>query len=192
MSGLVILSLVDSWSLKWQRWEWDRVHSNFWSVHCPLPVCHSPRHSNRTGDGFCVPSALRFQSSDFANTEYTICIPYETFCAVVSHPKPNSVHWYLGLILFAGSVVICFASTFSPNGTDSCVGFLPCSLSNGIFPSRPFWHLDRMHPACSTNHGRTGALNVTLDGSDDSTQQHHRVLDELIRLLCLPSPRLQW
>ena len=101
-------------------------------------------------------------------------------------------YWYLGCILFIGSVVICFASTFSPNGTNFCVGFLPCNLLNGVFSSRPFWHLDRMHPACSTNHGRTGALNVTLDGSYDSTQQHHRVLDEPIRLLRLPSPRLQW
>ena len=31
--------------------------------------------------------------------------------------------------------MICLASTFSSNGTSSCVGFLPCSLSNGVLPS---------------------------------------------------------
>ena len=52
------------------------------TVHVPL--CHSPRYSNHAVDGFRVPSALRFQSSDFASSGYTICIPDETFCAVVS------------------------------------------------------------------------------------------------------------
>ena len=51
----------------------------------------------------------------------------------------------------------CLASTFSPNGTNSCVGFLPCSLSNGVLPSRLF----RMHPACSTNHGVTGESSLS-------------------------------
>ena len=84
--------------------------------------------------------------------------------------------------------MIRLASTFSPNGTNSCVGFLPCSLSNVVFPSRPFWHLDRMHPACSTNHGMTGesslsgSFDIALGCSDNSTQSHYRVLNESIQL----------
>ena len=39
--------------------------------------------------GFFVPSALRFQPSDFTSSEYTICISNETFRTVVSHSKPN-------------------------------------------------------------------------------------------------------
>ena len=80
-----------SGSFKWQWRDWDRVHSNFWSVHCPSAVYHSPRYTTYCLDVFCVPSALRFQSSDFASSEYTICIPHEALCAGVSHPKPNSV-----------------------------------------------------------------------------------------------------
>ena len=34
-------------------------------------------------------------------------------------------------------------------------------MTNGVLPSRPFWHLDRMHPACSTNHGLTGESSLS-------------------------------
>ena len=34
-------------------------------------------------------TAVRFQSSGFTSSEYTICIPYETFGTVVSHSEPN-------------------------------------------------------------------------------------------------------
>ena len=94
-------------------------------------VCHPPRHSNHIVDGFFVPPILRFQSPNFSGSEHAICIPNEALCAVVSHSKPNP-------ILFLGSVVTRLASTISPNGTNSCGGFLPCILSNGVFPSRPF------------------------------------------------------
>ena len=76
-------------SLKWQWKNWDRVHSNFWSVHCPSAVCHSPRYSNYTVHGLFVPTVPRFQSSDFVISEYTICIADETFCTFVSHSEPN-------------------------------------------------------------------------------------------------------
>ena len=135
---------LDSCSLKWQQKDWDRVHSNFWSVHCPVPVCHSPRYSNHTVDGFCVPSALRFESSDFASSECTICTPNETLFRIPSQIP----YWYLGFILFIGSVVICLASTFSPNGTNSMLcelgSFGPscdaqhtlcCDLLSGFFSS---------------------------------------------------------
>ena len=48
--------------------------------------------------------------------------------------------------------ILVSPAPFSPNG----VGYLPCNLSNGVRPSRPFWHLDKMLPACSTNHGKIG------------------------------------
>ena len=82
---------LDSCFLKRQRRDWNGVHSNFWSVHCPPAVCHSPRYSNHAVDCFRVPSVLRFQSPDFMSSEHTICNPGETLCAVVSHSKPNSV-----------------------------------------------------------------------------------------------------
>ena len=55
------------------------------------------------------------------------------------------------------------------------------SLKGRLFPSRPFWHLDRMHPACSTNHGMTGESSLSgscvllsmwhlIACSDNSTQ----------------------
>ena len=39
---------------------------------------------------------------------------------------------YLGFILFMGSVELRFASTLSPNKTNSCYNFLPCTLSNPV------------------------------------------------------------
>ena len=50
------------------------------------------------------------------------------------------------------------STLFAQTGINSCVGFLPCSLSNGVFPSRPLRQLDKMHLACSTNHSK-------IDGS---------------------------
>ena len=45
---------LDSCSFKWQWRDWNWVHSNIWSVHCPSAVCHSPKYSNYVLDGcFC-------------------------------------------------------------------------------------------------------------------------------------------
>ena len=63
---------------------------------------------------------------------------------------------YLGFILLGGSDDMGLASNFSPKSTNYRVSFLPCNFSNGVRPSRPFWHLDKMLPACSTNHGQIG------------------------------------
>ena len=82
---------LNACSLERQRRDRNGVHSNFWPVNCPPSICHSPRYSNHTVDSSCVPSVLRLQPSDFTSSEHTICIPDETFCAVVSHSKPNSV-----------------------------------------------------------------------------------------------------
>ena len=71
------------------------------------------------------------------------------------------------LILFSGSEGIGPASTFFPNGTNSCVGFLPCNLSNGVRPSRPLWHLDKMLHVPTTTARSESLL--------DTTQQHHCV-----------------
>ena len=99
------------------------VHSNFRSVYCPLFLRHPPRYSNHTVDNFCVPSVLRLQSPNFTSSENTICVPNEALCAVVSHPEPN--HELLPGVHSVPSMVIFLASTFSPNGTNSCVGCLP-------------------------------------------------------------------
>ena len=80
--------------------------------------------------------------------------------AVVSHSKPNP-------ILFMGSVETSFANTFSPSGTNSCDGFSPCSLSSGVFQSRPF--LTPGQDACCTFHQR---------------RQNWRVLPEWILCAC--------
>ena len=77
-------------------------------------------------------------------------------------------------------------------GTHFYDGVVSCNLSNGVFPSRPFRHLDKMHPACVfTNHGRhcdsspsgflCAVFNLTFDGSDGSAYEHHCVLDEPVR-----------
>ena len=71
---------LNSCSIKWQRKDFDRVHSNFWPVHFLSAACHSPKYSNYIHDGFFVSSALRFQPSDFEGSEYVICISTEAFC----------------------------------------------------------------------------------------------------------------
>ena len=152
---------LDSCSCKKQWRDWDRVYSKFLSAHCPSAVSHSPRYSNSVLDGVFVPSALRFQSSDFTCSKNTICIPNETFCTVASHSS-QILDLYLGFTLFMGSVVSCFANTFSPNGTNPCDCVLPCSISKSVFPLRSFRHLDKIHPACSTNHG-PNSLHLICD-----------------------------
>ena len=57
--------------LYWQQRNWKRVRSNFCSVHCPSDVCHFQRNSNYVLGGFFVPSAPRFQSSDFTSSAHT-------------------------------------------------------------------------------------------------------------------------
>ena len=80
---------------------------------------------------------------------------------------------------------------FLAHETNSCVGFLPFSLSKGVFPSRPImtpgqkapcmFHQPRQDKRFVTDSLLRAALNVTLDDSDDSTYQHHCVLDEPVR-----------
>ena len=138
--------------------EW--VPPNFWSWLLS-PIC--------PGSNLQIARALNTPSP----------FPMKQLCAVVSYPVPQ----------------ICGDSScqhFFQNGTNFCVGFLPCILSKVVLPSRPFWNLDEMHPACSTNHGMTSELSLrgscvllfdmALDCSDNSTQQHYRVLNEPIRL----------
>ena len=114
MSCLVIFSPLNSCFLKRQWRNWDRAHSSFWSVHCPSAVCQSPKFSNHAVDCFRVPSVLRFQSSEFAISEYTFCTPSQTFCTVAWHSKPNpelvsgihSVHWICGQSLCQHSLAM--------------------------------------------------------------------------------------
>ena len=102
---------------------------------CPLPTCQAAKQSNHTVDGLLVPSALRFQSSDFTCSERTLCTSNETFCTVVSS-EPHSEVLYLGFGLLIGAVEICLANTLSPNGTNSCDRFLPCSLFQMVLSHR--------------------------------------------------------
>ena len=88
-----------------------------------------------------------------------------------------------------GSVVICFANMYSPNGTNSCDGVLPCSLSRSVFPSRSFRHLDKIHPACTTNHG-THNLHFICDADVSSlflTIRHSGGSARPLYALCLAS-----
>ena len=120
----------------------------------PSAVCHSPMYSNYVVDGFFVPSALRFLSSDFTSSEHTISAFPRKHSALLFRNASHFQNLYPGFVLLQRFVEICLANTVSPNGTHACVGFLPCSLSDDAFSSRPFGHLVRMHPACSTNHGK--------------------------------------
>ena len=45
------------------------IESTFLPVNCPHAVCQPQGHSNRSVDGFFVPSAVHFQSSDFTSSE---------------------------------------------------------------------------------------------------------------------------
>ena len=102
-----------------------------------LLSCLDPRYSNHVLSDFFVPAALRFQYSDFTQSEYTICIPNETFYTVVSHIKPSPRSCILDsfcawdLWKFASSTLshemgLMFVSV-------SCHGV----FSNGAFPSPP-------------------------------------------------------
>ena len=146
MSVLVILSLKRHW------WWWHRVNLCCRPVYSPLAIDFSPRDSDHIEDGFFVPPVLLYYPPDLSRSEYTSCRPDEALGTVAFHSQP---HLYLGFTLFNGSEDIGLASTFSPNGTNSCV-VLSCNLSNGVRPSRPFWHLHMMLPACSTDHSKIG------------------------------------
>ena len=82
-------------------------------------------------------------TSYFKSSEHTFCSSNETFCIVFSQTESNSELASGIFIEFMGPVEICLANTFSPNGTNSCVGSLHCSLSNGVFPSRPNFYSTR-------------------------------------------------
>ena len=101
---------LHSSSLKRHWWWWQPVNLCCRLVHTPLAINHSTRDSDHIVDGLLVPPVLLFYPPDLSRSEYT---PSHT---------PNL---YLGYILFSGSEEIGLASTFSPNFTKSCVGFLP-------------------------------------------------------------------
>ena len=59
---------------------------------CPLSICRLSfsKVFQYVLDGFFAPSAVQFQPSDFTSSGYTIYIPNEKFCTVVSHSEPNT------------------------------------------------------------------------------------------------------
>ena len=168
VSGLVC-------SFKWQWKNWNRIRSNFWSVHCPSAVGHhqgtpitmltaSLSHLLR-GSNLLISRALK----------YTICFLDETFCSVVSHSKPNpelvsgihSVHWICGAL---------FHQHFLTNWDK----FLCLLLAMQSFTWRPpvttvltsgqdascMFHQPRQDKRFVAEWLLRAALNVTLDGSD--------------------------
>ena len=155
----------------------------------PLATSITPRDSDHIENCFFVPPVLMLDPPDLAHSEYTFC-PSTKLSALLFLTPNHIPNLYLGFISFNGSEDIGLASTFSPNGTNSCVGFLPCKLSNGVRPSRPFWHLDKnslrkFHKPLQ-NRGVLSdfllceALHMALGGSDDTAQQHHCMFDQSV------------
>ena len=129
------------------------------TVHLPSAI--PQRYSNYVVDGFFVPSTLTFQSSDFTSSEYIICIATDTFCTVVSHSKPNP-ELLSGIQSVCGSVELCYGNTVSHMRQ-----ILVSASCHAIFRKASsrhdrFRHLDKMHPTCSTNHGKISDSSLTL------------------------------
>ena len=106
---------------------------NWWAclstIHLPSAILHGTRIALLCSN---------LLTSRALNTLYAVTTKHSRLLLLTPSHTP---HLYLGFVLFNGSEDIGLASTFSPNGTNSCVGFLPRNLSNGVRPSRPFWHL---------------------------------------------------
>ena len=58
------------------------------------------------------------------NTQSAVSTKHSALLLLTPSHTPNL---HLGSILFSGSEDIGLASTFCPNGTNSCAGFLPCN-----------------------------------------------------------------
>ena len=176
---------LHSSSLKRHWWWWQMVNWCRWPVHSPLTISSSPRTlitllMASLSHLFCCSILLTLHA---LNTPSAVSTKHPALLLLTPSHTPNL---HLGFILFTGSEDIGLASTFSPNGTNSCVGFLPCNLSSGVRPSRPFWHLPRMFHQPRQDRGvfpeffLCAALHMTLDGSDDTAQEHHCVLDQSV------------
>ena len=154
---------LHSSSLKRHQWWWQRVNLCCRPVYSPLAINHFPPDSDHIVNGFCV----HLSCCSILLTSRALKHLLRT---VVSHSQPHSDN---------GSEEIGLASTFSLNGTNSCVSFVPFYLSNAVRPSRIFWHLDKMLPRMfhqprqdwevSSEFFLCAALHVALDGSDDAT-----------------------
>ena len=91
--NLVLLALLvrGPSQLELRKWLWrdgNQIFTDFWPVHCQPAACQPPGNSNHTFDGFFVPSALRFQSSDIPSSEHTVT--NKALCTVASGSDPNS------------------------------------------------------------------------------------------------------
>ena len=82
---------LDSCTVGWRWWRWYRIHSDFWSVHCPLSVNKSPWNPNHVFNHLSVPRVLLLQTSDFASSEHSIERTNEALRTVGVHP----VQWVL-------------------------------------------------------------------------------------------------
>ena len=161
-----------------------RSHVNVWSVHSPSIMLQSAPITLLTASLSHLLSSSNLRISRALNTPSAFLMKHSALLCFAFQAKSRTL--YLGFILFIGSVEICFANTFSRNGTNYYVGFLPCSLPNGVLtPGQDAsctFHQPRQNKRFIADWFLCASLNVTLDGLDISTFQHHRVLDEPIRL----------
>ena len=135
---------------------WQRVNLCYWPVHVsilPSTSLHGPPITLLMASLFHLSCCSVFLASRALTTHPAVQTKHS---ALLLLPPSHTPNLYLDFILFNGSENIGLASTFSLRMEQILVlAFLPSNLSNGVRPSRPFWHLDKMLPACSTNHGKT-------------------------------------
>ena len=156
-----------------------RVYSNFWSVHCPLAVCHSTNHSNQAADG-PYPTCSCDSSLLISRTLNTpSAVPVKRVAQELL--MPNQIqNLYVGFILFIGPPR--FALPTPPHQTGQPPVTVSCHAvsQNGVLPSRPFtgqdatcmFHQTRQDGRLVSEFFSCAALNMAFDGSDVSTQHH--------------------
>ena len=106
-------------------------------VHLPSVILQSSSITFLTTYVFHLIYGL--QSSDCPSPEYTVCTPNEIFCPVVSRFKAKSQTCITDSSFCSWELWRFALPTLSHQmGPNACDGVLPCSLSNGVFSSRPF------------------------------------------------------
>ena len=149
---------LHSSSFKRHWWLWHRVNLCLWSVHSPLAISNPLRDSDHTVDCFFVPPVLMFYPPDLPRPEYTFCCSYEKLSTVVSHSQPHTQ-----TCIEDSFCSMVLKITVSPTPSRR----MPCNLSNGVRPSRPFLALgQKCCPHVPPTMARSGNLiGVLLVGS---------------------------
>ena len=134
---------------------WQRVNLCYWPVHVsilPSTSLHGPPITLLMASLFHLSCCSVFLASRALTTPLAVQTKHS---ALLFLPPSHTPNLYLGFILFNGSENIGLARPSLRMVQFLVLAFLPGNLSNGVRPSRPFWHLDKMLSACSTNHGKT-------------------------------------